>query len=189
MGQSSTSKQAEQIQLSTAQSQLGLEQQYAQMAQDYLSYAKNLEQPFVSRNMALTSGSPTAAISAAGPQLGQIAQAGQAAKENIYNTVAPGAGRDVALSQLPMQTYSQQAGYLNNLVNSAFGNLAQLGSAQQGVGLNLAGAGISSGGLSTQSAGQVAQTEQQKKASTMDFVGSLINAAGSAAGGGAFGHL
>jgi len=184
-GPSSTQQQAENLQLSTAQQQQQLESQYATMAQNIIQYGQNLQQPLVQQDVALTSGNPTAVLQAAGPQLGQIAQAGTAAQENIYNNVAPGAGRDFALSQVPQQTYSQSASYLNSLVNNAYGQLAQLGTGQLGLGVQQEAAGQGAGSLSTTAAGNVATTEAQSKSGTLGFLGSLAGAAAQGAGIGA----
>jgi len=182
-GPSATERQAENIQMQTAQQQLQLESQLAQYAQQRLQRGDQLQQPLINKDTALASGDMATAISAAGPQLGNIAKAGQAAKDNIYNSIAPGAARDFALAQLPMQTYSQSAGYLNSLINAAPQELAQIGTGQYQVGLTQQGQGQTSGQISNTAAGQVGQLEQQQKASTLGFIGSLVGTAGKVATG------
>lgn len=186
-GPSSTEKQAEQMQLQTSQQQLALESQYAQYAQGRLAQGDALQQPLINRDKALVSGDPNTVLQAAGPGVGQFAKAGQASKDQIYNNLPPGAARDFAQAQSTMNTNTQTAGYINNLVNAAPGELAQIGTGQYSVGLTQAGQGQTSGQISNTAAGQVGQLEQQSKASTLGFLGSLAGAAGKAAGGFSFG--
>lgn len=186
-GQSSLQRQAEAQQMDVSRSQLDLMKQYADFSQQRLARGDALQQPLINKDMALASGDPNTVLQAAGPQLGQIAKAGQAAKENIFNNIGPGAARDFALSQVPMQTYSQSAGYLNQLVNQAPQDLAALGTGQYSVGLTQAGQGQTSGQISNTAAGQVGQLEQQTKSSTLNFLGQLAGAGGKAFGLGGFG--
>jgi hypothetical protein len=171
--------QAQQIQQSTAQEQLNLEQQYAQTAAQYLGYGQSLQQPFVQQQQALASGNPEAVISAAGPQLGNISKGYQQAAENIYNTTQPGAGQQEALAQLPIQQTSQTSSYLNGLITQAPQNLAQLGASYLGLGTTQEGAAQGAGTLSNSAAGSIVQENNQSKASTMSFLGSLAGAAAS----------
>jgi hypothetical protein len=180
--------------LANSQQQTQLENQYLQFAQQRMNKGDVLLQPLINRYTALTSGDPNAVISAAGPELGNIARSGQAAKEQIYNTVAPGAGRDVALAQLPLQQNTQTAGYLNNIINNAYTGIGQLGAAEQGLSLQQTGAAQGFAGIGTSQAslaGNTAFNQQQiaaqNKASTMGFLGSLAGAAGGALTGGMLG--
>ena len=179
-----------QEQLQQSQQQNALESQYLQFAQQRFNQGDILQQPLISKLQSLTSGDPNAVISAAGPELGNIAKSGQAAKANIFNTIPAGAARDFALSQVPMQQYSQTAGYLNNIINQAPQELAQIGSAQQGLGTTLTGAAQGFGTLGTSQAGLAGTTAYnqqqiaaQQKASTLGFIGSLAGATGSAFSG------
>jgi hypothetical protein len=170
---------AQQTQLATANEQLGLEQQYASEAQQFLTQGQTLEQPYITQQTQLASGNPTAVNQAAAPGLTQISNQMNQARESIYNNVPAGAGREFALSQLPISAAGQSANYLNSIVNQAPQNLAQLGAGQLGVGLQQEGAGQGAGTLSSSSAGSVAQTQAEGKASTLGFLGSLAGAAAS----------
>jgi hypothetical protein len=183
MGGNSTANQAEQEQLQIAQQNQSLDQQYAATAQQYLQYGQQLQQPLVNFDTALASGNPTQVMQAAAPGLANITQGGQQATEQIYNNVPAGAGRQEALSQVPISTYGQSASYLNNIVNAAPQQLAQLGAGQLSLGTTQEGAAQGAGSLATSSAGGAAQEANQGKAATLGFLGSLAGAAGSAASG------
>lgn len=178
-GPSSTQKQAEQTQMQISQDQLALSKQYSDMLQGRLQQGDVLQQPLISYLQKLSSGDPNAVISAASPQLANISRGSQQAKEQIYNTVPAGAARDFALSELPVQTGEQTSSYLNQIINQAPQELAQVGASQYGVGLNLGGLGQGSAQIAGTQAGQVGQLEQQTKASTTGFLGSLAGAAAS----------
>lgn len=198
-GSSGTEKQQsalelQQVQLGQQQAQIG--QEYLNLAGNRLQYSDILNQPAVQFYSSLASGNPQAAIQAAGPQLGNISQNAQQARANIMNNVPAGAGRDEALAQLEQGKSSQIAGTLNQLVTQAPGQLAAIGAGQASEALQLSGAGFTGLGQASgsyaqgqNSLGNIAQQQNARKASTMGFIGSLVGAAGSAAGGGAFGHL
>jgi hypothetical protein len=135
-----------------------------------------------------------AVISALGPQLGNIATQTKQASSNIYNTVAPGAGRDYALAQNQIGQGQQASGLINNAFTQGLTGNANIGSQDLQQALQYLGAGIGSGSQATsastqsgQIGGQLSDQAAQRKASTMSFLGSLAGAAGTAAGGGALG--
>lgn len=198
MGESSSQKAADQAQQQSYQSNLqnqqfnqALEKQLVDFAMQRYQRGDILQQPLINKLTQLSSGDPNAVISAAGPEIGQIARAGQSASANVFNRIAPGAARDVALSQIPMQQYSQTAGYLNNIINSAPQQLAELGTGQYSLASGATGQGIGAGGASTQAgsaagntAGQVWQEQQQMKQQTLGFLGSIAGLGGSLLTGG-----
>src|SRR5690349_16185352 len=89
---------------------LGVQQEQAdilktQTAQSQANYERmlQLEQPEIGFLQSLLSGDKTKQMSAAAPIVGEISSGYTAAKESIFNNVSPGAGRDVALSNLELQ--------------------------------------------------------------------------------------
>lgn len=187
------SSQEKKAQRDTSQQQLQIGQQYAGMAKSELNRMNELQQPTVDFYSgiikAAQGGDYGGLITAAGPTVSNITQQAENAKENIYNTVPAGAGRDYALAAAKSGTAGNISGTLNQLFLSAFPQLSQIGGQAGQVGLNEAGAALSglSGGAQTNQA--MMNQEAQQKASTMGFFGSLAGAAGAAAGGGAFGSL
>lgn len=198
-GSSGTEKQ----QTALEQQQVALGQQQAQIGQEFIDLSKNriaysdiLQQPAIQFYSQIASGNPQSVISAAAPQIGQIANNAQQAKANIMNNTPAGAGRDFALAQLEQGKSSQVSSTLNSLVTQAPQVLAQIGAGQASEGLQMTGAGFTGlgQGASSFASGQsslssIAQEQNARKASTMSFFGSLVGAAGNAAGGGAFGSL
>jgi hypothetical protein len=187
-GPNAAQQNATNTETSIANSNEALEQQLVNFGEQRIQSGDTLQQPLIQQLQALSSGNPQAVVSAAGPQLGQIAQSGQAASANIMNTIAPGAARDVALSQVPMQTYSQSAGLLNSLVNNAPTQLAQVGAAEQGLGTTQIGQGQGSGQLASTTSANIFQQQQSQqnaqKSEMGQIFGSLIGGAGEAASGG-----
>jgi hypothetical protein len=198
-GSSSTEKQSqalEQQQVALGQQQNALGQQFLQQGQQEIQRSNTLQQPLVDFYTGIASGSQANRISAAAPLLGQISQGAKQAEDNIYNTVPAGAGRDVALAQAQIQQSQSSAGAMNQAYTGALQNLGQLAAGQATLGLQQEGAGFTGTGQALtgfqqgQGALQNIMTAQnQRKASTMSFLGSLAGAAGTAAGGGAFGTL
>jgi hypothetical protein len=175
--------QAQQSSSALANTEANIAQQYLNMSQGQLAYGQQLEQPLVNFYQGIASGNQNNLMTAAAPEIANITGQSRAAQANIWNTVPAGAGRDFALAQAQQNQAGQTASTLNQTYNQALTGLAQLGTAQQGVGLQEAGAGI--GGISgAQSAyGNIMQTQAQAKSSALGFLGSIFGAAGSAAGG------
>lgn len=166
---------------------------YSQLSQQSLAKQDALYQPAISYNTGLVnaanSGDYSQLIQAAGPQLGTISQNFQQAKQNIGNTVAPGAGAQAAQAMLPGQQAGAIASTLNQSYTGALNNLSQLGAAYGGESLQFAGAGLSGLAGASNTYGNVANQEAQGKSSTMNLLGSLAGGLGTAAGGGVFGKL
>lgn len=175
--------------IATQQTQLG--QQYAGLAQQSLSQMNTLEQPAISYYSNLVnsanSGNYNALVQAAGPTLGTIAQQQNAAQENIYANVPAGAGRDYALAMLPQNTAGQVSQTLNQQYTGGLQSLAQLGAGYGSVGLQEAGAGLSGLSGASQTQNTVMQSQQQSKAATMGFLGSLAGGGASVLTGGLLG--
>lgn len=137
----------------------------------------------------IVGGNSTTTNAAIAPAIGNITTATNANKEAIYDSTAPGAGRDVLLGQNQLNKGAEIASTTNNTFLSAFPELAQLAGANTSAGLGLTGAGITSLGNSASTTGSVLNAQEQQKANTVSAFGSLAGAAGTAAGGGAFGKL
>jgi hypothetical protein len=172
--------------LSAQQLQLG--QKYSDMADKSMSELTTLTAPQVTANTnlinAANSGDYSKLIQAAGPQVGTVSSGMEQARQQIINSVPAGAGRDAALAQIPIQASGAQASALNQAYTGALNSQTQIGSMFGGIGLQQAGAGISSTNAASSTLSNVAQQQNQGKASTMGFLGSLAGGAGSIVGGG-----
>jgi hypothetical protein len=196
-GSGNTQKQQEaltQQQIALGQQQAGIGQQYIDLSQAQLQRSTNLQQPLVDFYTGITQGNSQSKIAAASPVLGQIANSTKQAEANIYNTIPAGAGRDEALAQAQIGQGQQNASTLNSTFNTALQQLAAMGTGSTQAGLGLASAGftgLAAPGLQQgqQGLANVAQEQNQQKASTMGFFGSLVGAAGNAASGGVLGSL
>jgi hypothetical protein len=178
-----SANQTNQQSLALANTESSIAQQYLNNSQTQLAAGNALEQPAVNYYKNLTSGNPQTVLQASAPAISNITQQSEAAKANIWNTVPGGAARDVALSQVQQGQSGQVASTLNNTVNNAYTSLAQIGAAQQGVGLGEAGVGTTGISGAQGAYGQVANNQAQQKSSTLGFLGSIFGAAGNAAGG------
>jgi hypothetical protein len=185
----STSSQIEQSQQAQSQQQFQLEQQQFSQSQANQAQMQTLEAPAIDFYTKMTTNANTA-LQAAAPQIGQIDSSMNAAKQNILNTIAPGASRDYALSQLQVQQGAQTAGLLNTETTSAYDKLANLGAGIGAFSLGQGNLATSLGGLGTTNLSGAAQTQQgvmntqeQAKAGLESMFGSLLGGAGSAVGG------
>src|SRR5262252_866787 len=84
-------------------------EQQRKASADYDQY-KSLISPLISRDTALAAGNRREALAAAMPVLSQLSSGWQGARQNILNTMAPGAARDRALADLATQRYTGMAG-------------------------------------------------------------------------------
>lgn len=173
--------------LAAKQTQI-LDTQVQQNAQDRTRMLE-LEQPLIDFTSKITSGDPSAQVKAAAPLIANITGQSSQAKERIYDTVGPGAGRDFALSQMEQQKSGAIAETMNRTYLGALDKQANLGAGFGAFSLQELGAGLRAGEGASNTTNSVMQAKEQGKASTMGFLGQLAGAAGTAAGGGAFGHL
>lgn len=142
-----------------------------------LAKSNTLEQPAINLYTQLTQGNPSAQLTATAPIIGQISSGYQASKDSIFNNIAPGAGRDYALSQLNVQSNAQKSGAIANTTAGAFDKLANLGAGYGAESLQQIGASLSGLSGSTSTLGQVGSQQAASKASTMGFLGSLVGGA------------
>lgn len=182
MGGPSTSTQS-----GITTSALDASKSYQGMAQPALQEFTTLTDPLKQQNQSIIdaakSGNYQSLISAGGPQISTLTNLFNQSQEQIYNQVPAGAGRDAALAQAKMGEGSNIASTLNQLFQGALTSQAGLGGQFAQVGLQEAGAGLNALNLGSQSNQAVMSAQEQAKASTMGFLGSLAGAAGGAIGG------
>ena len=181
--------QAQQAQTQAAQTATSLESQLAKEAQQLygttepgLSTAEN----FYSQ---IASGNPQAIQSAMAPAISGIEQQYSQARQQALATGTPGGALQQTLQGLPIQEAGQIGQAETQAYASAFPALSSLGLSGVGASQGLTQAGTQALGLGAQTYGNIAQQQAQGKASTLGFLGSLGQAAGTAAGGGVFGTL
>lgn len=175
----------------TQDRQLALQSQQQQTANIALGNSKaendrrlDLQKPAIDYYKGLTSNDPNMRLTAAAAPLGDIARTGRSTSAAIADNVPRGAARDFAQSQVPQNTYSQSAGYLNQAFNNAFPALANIGTESGGVGLQYQGAGLRGLEGAGQTNAAIGHQQQQQKASQLGVLGSLAGVAGSVATGG-----
>ncbi len=115
--------------------------------------------------------------------IGQIAQGGAQARENILDSQPAGAGRDFALAGLKRDQSAQTSGLLNSAYLAAPGGLAIFGTqaAQLGTALSGQGGGLLGGASTTY--GNVAQQQAQANQGWMNALMGVAGIAGNVATG------
>ena len=181
-------------QVGLSQQQLGQMQGILQPLISQYTQQEALQQPAINMMTGLTSGDPNKVVEAAAPIISPITQQFAQAKENIQDTAPRGAAKDFALQQLPIQQSTAVAGAETGAIQSAFqtelgigqgaqGALGNIASGLGGLSLQELGAGLTAGGQAGTEFSNIMQAQNQQKAATMGFLGSLAGAAGTAAGG------
>lgn len=173
--------QTQQQNIASQQNQEGL--QLEAQAQALQQKGLNEEQPAIDYYSALTSGDRGKALTAAGPTVSNISKQADTAKQQIADSVGPGAARDIATSNVTQGANSQVASALNTQYTSSFDKLANLGAGIGAFSLQDLGAGLNSTQSSASNYGQVTQEQNAQKASTLGFLGSLAGAAGTVGAG------
>lgn len=144
--------------------QLGVASQAGQQsAQTYNQFQQDIA-PLTSQLTSLASGNRQQALSAAMPIISQISGGFNASKQQIMNSLPPGAARDTALANLQTQSAGGIATAQANAVQQAPQELAQLGQGIGGMSLQELGAqlsGLSGGAQTNFGAGQMAAQQQQ----------------------------
>jgi hypothetical protein len=174
-GSNSSQRTQEQI----TQQQIGISQEQNQLQRENYERMKTLQQPAIDKETALATGDAKTALAATMPVISKASAGYDAAKQSIFNTLAPGAGRDKALADLEVNKATGIAGAQAQLVQAAPDKLANIGSGLGSFSLQELGAAISSLGGASSSNAQTMQAQEQSKASTMGFLGSLAGAGGS----------
>jgi len=149
----------------------------AQSAEDK-ARSNALIKPYTDFNTAAGSMDPGAVTTAAAPFIENIGKGVTATREQIMNTMPPGAGRDAALARLEESKGSQTAGFLNQAAMQGLQQNAQIGAGFGSSALQYLGADIS--GLNTASSSNqaVLQAEEAKWSSIMSLMGQVAGAGG-----------
>lgn len=140
--------------------------------------------PLVNFLQSIIGGNSTATNTALAPALGNITSQTVKNRENIYDSTAPGAGRDVLLGENQLNEGSAVAGLKNNTFLQAFPELASLAGGNTSAGLGLTGAGITSLSNSATTTGSVLNAQEQQKSQALSAFTGLAGVAGSIATGG-----
>ncbi len=156
--------------------QQGLQQSAEQFQASQADKARMnaLEAPAIANYQSLISGDPAVATAAAQPIISNVTSGYNAAKESIFNTVAPGAGRDYALAQLPVQANAAISSGITSQTLAAYDKLANLGAGLGSFSLQELGAGSNLLGQASNSNQSVMSAQEQSKASTMGFLGQIV---------------
>jgi hypothetical protein len=153
------------------------------MAKEEMGRRRELQQPLIDFYQKAISGDSKTLMAATATPIGQLTKSANASKENIYDSIPAGPGRDVALAQNTMNKNTGIASFLNQTFVSAFPGLASLGTESGQVGLQGFGGGLRGFEGAGSTIGNVMQADAQGKAATMGLFGSLAGAAGMATGG------
>lgn len=181
---SGPSQSSQATQQNLTNTQVGIEQQQANLAATNQAEGMSLMQPLISQLSSLSSGNQGSIMTALAPYLTNITQSASAQKGQIAESTAPGVGRDVALANVNENTQNQIASTKNSLVTSAPQQLATLGQGIESFGLSDVGSAVSAGNAASSSNQVTMQVGEQQKAATMGFLGSLAGAGGSLLSGG-----
>lgn len=140
--------------------------------------------PLVNFLQSIIGGNSTTTNQAIAPELSTITNQTIKNRESIYDSTAPGAGRDVLLGQNKLNQGAQVAGATNDAFMKAFPELAALAGGNTSAGLGLTGAGITSLSNSATTTGSVLQSQEQQKANQLSAFTGLAGVAGDLATGG-----
>ncbi len=138
--------------------------------------------PLVNFLKGIMGGNSTQTQQTLAPVIGNITNATNANREQIFSSTAPGAGRDVLLGENQRSQATQVAGATNQTFLQAFPELAGLAGGNTNAGLGLTGAGITSTGNSASTTGNLLNAQEQQKANSLNAWTGL---AGTIATGGA----
>lgn len=149
------------------------------------AYRKQMDEylkPAIEYNRVLATGNKDAAMTASAPLISGITSASRANKEAIYDNVPAGAARDFALASNDLTTRSNVAATLSQKFIEAQDKLANIGSGLGSFSLQTLGSSLRGAEGAANTNSTVMQAEQQRKASTMGFLGGLAGAGGQFAG-------
>jgi hypothetical protein len=174
---SKTQKQAQAAQLDIANQQRQTSQQMADLAtKAYAQREQALAKP-LSFYSQMATGSPTQMMAAAAPMLSQISKQAQGARGAIMEQ-RPGAAQQYALGQLARGQGAQAAEALNQGYLGSMEALHGMGQEAGAFGLQGTGAEYSGQQGASQTYGNVAQQEIQKRAAMMSALSGLAGMAG-----------
>lgn len=140
--------------------------------------------PAIDYNTALIGGNKELATQAVAPLITGYNDASRAAKETIFESLPAGAGRDVALAETERARRTAVSTATTGATLGAFDKLANIGSGMGSFSLQELGAGLRGlEGASTSNQAAM-KAENDRKASTMGFLGTLVGAGANLATGG-----
>lgn len=177
-------KQAENQQASIANQQNEIARQNQQLATQNNQLRTQYQQPFIDFNTKIASGDRNAMMTASAVPLSNLNTQYRQSRANIYDTVQPGIGRDVALAQITRDQGDSTAGYLNQAYNQSMQNLYGAGTESGQMGLQQTGASLNGFQGASATNQNLINNATQRKAATMGAIGSLAGVAGGAALGG-----
>lgn len=184
MGGGSQRKESNEFAINSRNQSAALGTQLTGQGQSTIGGGMELMKPAQDFWGAMASGDYNKMIQASAPALANITKQYSQARQNITDTTPTGAGRAFGLASLERDRAGASATLLNKNFTDSFGNLAQLGQQQTGIGLQQLGAGLGSSQSAAQQNASIQQVQQQQKASQLGLIGSLAGAAGGAATGG-----
>lgn len=150
------------------------------LGRDEFGRKKELQAPYEKQQRDLATGNIGTMMSTMSVPMGMFKQQAKASRDQIMNTMPPGAARDYALAELDRNEVGGTYDFLRSAYLQAPVNLAQLSTEAGNFGLQATGQGandINSGITGRQGQMQVAA---QRQAAWMGMIG---NIAGMAAGG------
>jgi hypothetical protein len=124
----------------------------------------------------LASGDPAALARANAPAIGQIDAKVDSAKKNIIQDNPRGGERNLALEQADITKGAQTSGLTTGSYTSSFGSLAGLGGQNVSQGTAATSAGLQGENAAANQYGQLQQLNNEQKASSLGFLGSLAGA-------------
>lgn len=143
------------------------------------SFAKRseLQDPYIKQQQSIASGNMGDVTAAMSLPLGTFQQQKAATKEQIMNTMPPGAARDYALAEAERKNTSSTYDFMRAATLQAPKNLAEIGQQEGQFGLAQGGLGFSGlhsalSGANSQLSGKM-QADAQQQSSTLGFIGSL----------------
>jgi hypothetical protein len=137
----------------------------------------------------LATGDPAALARANAPAIQSIDAQSAGAKKNIVQDNPRGGERNLALEEADITKGAQISNLTTGSYASSFGSLAGLGGQNVGQGTAATSTGLQGMNAAANQYGNLQALNNQQKATTLGLFGSLAGAAGTAAGGGAFGTL
>ena len=151
--------------------------------------------PVLQRLLGLASGNASTVAETAAPELKTISQGADSAFGQIMEGSTPGAGRDFAMSMLPVKKAGAVSDTLNKTRSDAFSGLSGLSQILSGQGLDWFGGGLRategagqtySGGANILSQAEqtqrdVMQAQSARQQSLLGFFGQLAGTAGGVA--------
>jgi hypothetical protein len=141
-----------------------------------------LQKPAIDFFTAGAKGDKNTMNTALAPAFAGVTKSFDAAKNNVLDSVAPGAGREFVMGQIERDRANQTAALPGQFHLQSLDALAKFGSGEGAFGLQQLGAGMRSGEASVNSNAQIMQADAQRKASQMGLLGSLAGAGGMAVG-------